>query len=380
MNIRFIAIFGLCAAILAGCGQGGGAAPAAGGPEDGSNSPFPHNRYGASAAYAEERAALEDFIARRMTGRNGVYTNLIDTAQDGNAASGHEVLSESAGLMMRYDALSGRAAHFAETWGRAKAAFDMTAAFSYRYSPLSDRRYPVNAAVDDLRLIRALYEAGAAFKDAAYTSEADRYGQRFYAHNAKDGRLYDFYDETYKTTNDFLTLCYIDLKTLGMLKLPGDEQERLLESVRRTAEGGYLGDAFPFYETRYDYGTGAYASPQGIRTVESLVTILHLAEVGLERPASVAYIKKQVKAGTLYGTYSPAGEPKDDVRSTAIYALAAMIGSAADDRELYEQAIARMNEWRTTGTGGPLDGGFGDPATGQAYSFDNLTALLAYAY
>lgn len=374
ITVHIIAIIGVCAAILAGCARGT--------PRSGNESDhlLPANRYGASASYDEGRDALEKFIASRMTGRDGIYTNLIDTAQDGNAASGHEVLSESAGLLMRYDALTGRREAFAKTWSRARAVFDMNSSFSYRYSPLLDRRYSVNAAVDDLRIVRALYEAGAMFKDAAYTSEADRYGQRFYAYNVRDGRLYDFYDETYKTNNDFLTLCYIDLKTLGMLKLPDGDKKRLLDKARRTAENGYLGDAFPFYETRYVYETGEYASPEGIRTVESLVTILHLSEVGLERPASIAFIKKQVDSGTLYGTYSRTGEPKDNVRSTAIYALAAMIGSAAGDKELYERAIARMNELRTTGTGGPLDGGFGDPATGQAYSFDNLTALLAYAY
>lgn len=371
---RLIAIFGVLATILAGCSQGTTRSG------DGSDGVPPANRYGASAAYDEGRGALEGFIARRMTGQDGVYTNLIDTAQDGIAASGHEVLSESAGLLMRYYALTGQREAFAKTWSRARAVFDMTTAFSYRYSPRLDRRYSVNAAIDDLRVIRALYEAGILLKDNSYTAEADRYGERFYTYNVKDANLYDFYDETYKTTNDFLTLCYIDLKTLGMLKLEDGDKKRLLENSRRIAEGGYLGDAFPFYETRYEYGKQAYASPEDIRTVESLLTILHLSEVGLEHPASVAYIKQQVKAGALYGTYSRTGEPKDSVRSTAIYALAAMIGSAADDKELYEQALARMNELRTMGTGGPLDGGFGDPATGQAYSFDNLTALLALAY
>ncbi|MDI4650155.1 hypothetical protein [Cohnella hashimotonis] len=374
MIIRLLAILGLCVAILSGCEKG--ATPTG----NEAASPLPPHRYGASATYDEGRAALEAFIDSRLTGPDGIYTNLLETTQDGEAASGHEILSESAGLLMRYDALNGRRQSFAEAWSRAKALFDMDASFSYRYGPLADRRYPVNAAVDDLRIIRALYEAGAMFKDDAYKSEADRYGQRFYAYNVKDGRLYDFYDETYKTTNDFVTLCYIDLKTLGMLDIPDGDKKLLLENARQTAEDGYLGDAFPFYETRYDYGTGEYASPQDIRTVESLVTILHLSEAGLAHPESVAYIKKQVGAGTLFGTYNRSGEAKDDVRSTAIYALAAMIGSAAGDKELYEQAMARMNELRTTGTGGPLDGGFGDPATGQAYSFDNLTALLAYAY
>lgn len=374
MTLRLIAVLAACAAFLAGC------APRATTTEDDVARLLPATRYGASSSYDEGRAALERFIQNRLTGPDGVYTNLVDTAQNGASASGHEVLSESAGLSMRYYALSGEREAFESVWSRARAVFDMNASFSYRYSPLSGKRYPVNAAVDDLRIIRALYEAGDAFKAPAYTSEADEYGKRFYAYNVKEGRLYDFYDETYKTTNDFATLCYIDLKTLGLLKLPDDGKKRLLDHARRTVEGGYLGDAFPFYETRYDYGKDKYASPQDIRTVESLVTILHLSEAGLAHPESIAYIRKQVDAGTLFGTYSRTGVPKDDVRSTAIYALAAMIGSAAGDKALYERAIARMNELRTTGTGGPLDGGFGDPATGQAYSFDNLTALLAYAY
>ncbi|WP_217597340.1 hypothetical protein [Cohnella sp. GbtcB17] len=374
MILRLIAVLCACIVFLAGC-EHRAATPA----DDGA-SHLRTSRYGASASYGEGRAALESFIENRLTGPDGVYTNLIDTAQNGTSASGHEVLSESAGLSMRYYALSGRREAFESVWSQARAVFDMNASFSYRYSPLSDKRYPVNAAVDDLRIIRALYEAGDAFEAPAYTLEADKYGKRFYTYNVKDGRLYDFYDETYKTTNDFVTLCYIDLKTLGLLKLPDADKKKLLDNARRIAEGGYLGDAFPFYETRYDYGTGKYASPQDIRTVESLVTILHLSEAGLAHPESIAYIKKQVDAGTLFGTYSRTGAAENDVRSTAIYALAAMIGSSAGDKALYEQAIARMNELRTTGSGGPLDGGFGDPATGQAYSFDNLTALLAYAY
>ncbi|MDG0811674.1 glycosyl hydrolase family 8 [Cohnella rhizosphaerae] len=240
MTLRLIAVLAACAAFLAGC------APRATTTEDDVARLLPATRYGASSSYDEGRAALERFIQNRLTGPDGVYTNLVDTAQNGASASGHEVLSESAGLSMRYYALSGEREAFESVWSRARAVFDMNASFSYRYSPLSGKRYPVNAAVDDLRIIRALYEAGDAFKAPAYTSEADEYGKRFYAYNVKEGRLYDFYDETYKTTNDFATLCYIDLKTLGLLKLPDDGKKRLLDHARRTVEGGYLGDAFPF--------------------------------------------------------------------------------------------------------------------------------------
>ncbi|MNY51813.1 hypothetical protein D3C86_1874350 [compost metagenome] len=114
--------------------------------------------------------------------------------------------------------------------------------------------------------------------------------------------------------------------------------------------------------------------------MESLLSILHLTETGQQKPASIRYIKEQVEAGTLYGQYSRDGKPLNDIRSTAIYALAAMIGAEAGDDSLYQAAIARMNEFQVRDADSPLSGGFGNTDTGQAYSFDNLMALLAYSY
>lgn len=80
---------------------------------------------------------------------------------------------------------SGEKERFAEEWALAKQTFDMKGGFSYRYSPKQQKLYPVNAAVDDLRIIRALYEAGDTFRDKHYTEEADKYGERFYNYNVK---------------------------------------------------------------------------------------------------------------------------------------------------------------------------------------------------
>ncbi|GGF93364.1 hypothetical protein GCM10010912_42910 [Paenibacillus albidus] len=332
-----------------------------------------------SGQQSREQAALESFIHTKLTGPHGVFTNLLETRQEGEAATGHEVLSESASILMRYAVLTGNEEQFAEQWKLARQTFDMEDGFSYRYSPLLKKRYPVNAAVDDLRLIRALYEAGEQFKNPAYTEEADRYGQRFYEHNVKDGEMYDFFDENYQITNAFITLCYIDLSTLQKLSIPIESRDTLTRHLKGVLEKGYLSDVFPLYETRFHYESGAYSS-ENINTVESLLTILHLAEVQQQAPASIAYIKQQVEAGTLYGQYTKEGRPTTDVRSTAIYALTAMIGAETGDNELYNTSIARMNEFRVTDAGSELYGGFGDVGSMQAYSFDNLMALLAYAY
>ncbi|WP_246317330.1 glycosyl hydrolase family 8 [Paenibacillus agri] len=326
-----------------------------------------------------EAQTLYSFISSRLTGEYGVYTNLLDTDQKGEAATGHEILSESASLMMRYAVLTGNQALFGAEWEKAKKTFDMEGGFSYRFSPKLQKQYPVNAAVDDLRLIGALEEAGTAFKDEGYSQEAAKYGQRFYHYNVKDGYMYDFYDKKYNLTNKFVTLCYIDMSVLQKLSIPVEERAVLMHNMQEIQEQGYLSDSFPFYETRFDYETGSYKS-ENINTVESLLTILALSEVHLQKPASIRFIREQVEAGTLYGQYTREGTPVNDIRSTAIYAITAMIGAQLADDQLYRTSIERMNEFRVLDTGSVLYGGFGDTASGQAYSFDNLMALLAYTY
>jgi hypothetical protein len=281
--------------------------------------------------------------------------------------------------MMRYYALTGQQSAFDSELARAKQIFDMDTGFSYRYSPKQQKKYMINAAVDDMRIIRALHEAGRMFKDTKYVTEADTYGSRFYKHNINDEHLYDFYDAAYRTTNASITLCYIDLKTLQLLPASIKQQQKLAANMLEIIQGGYLSDQFPFYETRYQYKTRSYSS-DSINTVESLLTILALAEVKQHNPESIRYLKEQVRAGTLYGQYTKEGKPTNDIRSTAIYAISAMIGSQLGDGPLYEDSIRRMNEFQVRDAASPLNGGFGYEPTLQAYSFDNLMALLAYTY
>lgn len=326
-----------------------------------------------------ERQELLTFINTKLTGPFGVYTNLMDTDQTAEAASGHEVLSESASILMRADVLGGDKEGFASHWTLAKSIFSMEGGFSYRYTPKLHKQYPINAAVDDLRLIGALYDAGEALDEEIYTTEADQYSELFYQNNVKKGYMYDFYDNFYNTTNEFVTLCYINLSVLRKMSLSSELRDILLNNMSDILEEGYLSDQFPFYATRFNYKTETY-SAEKVNTVESLLSILHLAEVDRQRPESIRYLKEQVEAGTLYGQYTREGQPANDIRSTAIYALTAMIGAEIGDESLYRRSIERMNGFRITDRRSPLYGGFGDPRSGQAYSFDNLMALLAYTY
>ncbi|WP_459954284.1 hypothetical protein [Paenibacillus pini] len=335
--------------------------------------------YGDTFSMQGKREKLHQFVIKSLSGPDGVYTNYLDTDQSADVATGHEILSESAGIMMRYYALTKQKEAFEAEWVRTKKNFNLNTGFSYRYSPKQGKKYPLNAAVDDMRIIRALHEGAASFKDSRYTKEADTFGSRFYQYNVKNGYLYDFYDENYKITNSFVTLCYVNLQSLQELPISSTEEQQLMKNMQDIIRNGYLSDDFPFYETRYQYDTKSYSSDH-INTVESLLTILELAEVQQQNPASIRYLKEQVKAGTLYGQYTRDGKPTNDIQSTAIYAIAAMIGSELKDRSLYEDSIGRMNEFQVKDESSAFKGGFGDTASKQAYSFDNLMALLAYAY
>lgn len=340
---------------------------------------LPATSYGQVQGDTRQEERLYRFIRETMSGPDGVWTNYIDTEQNKEVATGHEVLSESASLFLRYQALAGKREEFAASWDQARRVFDRERLFSYRYSPKQGKQYPLNAAVDDLRMIRALYEAGEAFGDKTYTAEADRYALRFARYNIREGYVRDFYDDSYDAVNPFITLCYIDLKTLDRLPLPAKDHSSLMGKMQKIVVNGYISDLFPFYQSRYNYESKSYEA-NSVYTVESLLTILSLAETGQAREASLRFIKQEVLHGALYGAYSLDGQPLNDIESTAIYGLAAMIGSRINDRELYEGALHRMQAYRVEKPSSPLYGGYGDAASGQAFSFDNLMALLAYRY
>lgn len=336
------------------------------------------NQWNKDSDHTERAQLLHQFITDKLSGSYGIYTNYTDTEQNELAATGHEVLSESMGLLMRYYALTHEQAPFDESWKLAEQMFSTSSGFSYRYSPKLNKTYAVNAAVDDLRIIRALYEAEEVFAEHSYGQFADELATRFMQHNVQESKLYDFYDDELNIANSFITLCYIDLRTLQLMP-EADNKDELLQNMLPIIQGGYLSDAFPFYETRYVYNTEQYEADD-INTVESLLTILSLVEVGQHNAKSIDYIKEQLQQGALYGRYSRDGEPLTTIQSTAIYAITAMIASELGDQELYDQSISKMEQFQVLQQQSELYGAYGDPGSLQAYSFDNLQALLAYAY
>lgn len=335
--------------------------------------------FGNGVEYDQREQLLLQFIETKLSSEDGmIYTNYVDSEQNEQVATGHEVLSESMGLAMRYYARAGLQEAFQNTLTALNDHFNLDSGYSYRYSPKHDEAYTVNAAVDDLRVIRALYEAVEQFGNDQYKQYAEQLATRFFSHNVSDERLHDFYDDSYDVHNNFITLCYVDLRTLKLMDY-NNEHSKLIQAMTEHIHNGYISDEFPFYETRYMYDEGVYQS-EDINTIESLLTILSLVEVDQHKAASIDFIKERVERGELFGRYSHDGKPLTDVQSTAIYAITAMIGSELGDQPLYEASINRMEQYQILQNDHELYGAYGNSDSLQVFSFDNLQALLAYTY
>ena len=319
----------------------------------------------------------EKFIAKyHLLENGGIRTNIRDIPANYEFAVGSDVLSESQGLFMTYAVIENDPSLFEKSFHFVNDKLVLNESISYRYSD-EYGKFSVNAAIDDFRIIRALLEAAIKFDESSYQKAALNFANRLYRTNVADSALYDFYDSAYQEHNDFLTLCYGDLKTIAILSSEDGRWKPVFENVKQIIEQGYISDEFPFFATSYHYESNSYKLSD-IETVQSLITAIHLAELYLCPKRTVEFIKRKVLAGELYGKYNITGEPLNEIESTAIYALASILGRLVKDDDLQKAALEQMKKFQIVAKNDPLYGGFANSETLEAFSFDNLYALLAF--
>jgi hypothetical protein len=317
----------------------------------------------------------QNFVEQKLQKEGGVFTNYLPAEGNGDLAAGHCVLSESQGLMLAYYVHTGSKDMAAKTIAFVQNHLDTGSILSYLLDE-NKQPYPVNAAVDDLRLIGAMLSAADAFAQQDYREQAVSYARRLYGTNVRSQTLADFYDLQYEQAGGYATLCYSDFSAMNAISAYDDRWIPVAENMRNLVLGGYLGDAFPFFQTRYNMDTQSYES-ENVPMVESLLTAYHLSNISSCPKQTLAYLKKTLESGKLYSLYDFSGNPRSDAESTAIYALCALIGAGQNDAELYHDAIRHMLPFQVMDVSSPVYGAFADAQTLKTYSFDNLMALLA---
>lgn len=318
----------------------------------------------------------ETFVNTYMTNGNGTLaTYLAETPKvSPDTASGREALSEALGLWLQYSVAKNDRMLFDRHYALLKKYFIAPQGYVYwKISPDGAASVSTNALVDDLRIIDALYSAAQKWDNAEYAATADGIGRITSSYLIKGGLLTDFFDFKYKNSPDSLTLSYLDVKPLSILRqrgiLPAPVAEKTLGLLRELPSDGV------FFPKTYHIKTGTYTYDASINLIDQLLVALQRNQAGVASPELMAFLKQQFYQNrVIYGNYTrQTREPAAAFESPAVYALVILYSLQAGDRQFAVDVYQRMIQFRQQK--GIYAGGY--VSRGETHIFDNLYPQLA---
>ncbi len=184
---------------------------------------------------------------------------------------------------------------------------------------------------------------------------------------------------------DVIRLASLDLFTMQQLAQLDSGWQTLYNKYREVVVAGFVSDELPLYAFGFAEASGAYVNYSGVTpyldTYESLLTLLHLCEVGQQNTRSINWLRDQLlNKRAIYESYHIAqGQPADENECIAGYGIAARIARITGDQALYDAAVDRLLWHRATSQTSDVRGAvFREAADELIYIFavDNAWALL----
>ena len=290
------------------------------------------------AQYGKGYETFQKIKSKWMGEEGQVYTEM--KSRKSSHPSGHDVLSESMGIMLEYAVLQKDKELFNQTELYLQQKQERDHIYSW-YVTEDGKQADANALLDDFRIYNSFSQAndlwGEKEEELALLSDG------ILKHNSKKGELYSFYDFFQKTPGKEISLNYVDFQTLGLLEKQNEAFSPINNKMKQIVEEGYISDSFPLYYVSYNYKKGTY-SLDDLHTAEALLTLYHLAQVENMKETSREWLRDQLSGNGLYAKYGIDGNvvPGYEYESAAVYAIAAMIGIEENDSDIYTKAILRM--------------------------------------
>lgn len=300
-------------------------------------------------------------------------------------------ITESAGLYLEVLAMRGDPTAFDNYYTQVKKTFSNgDGAFYWMYNTRDKSYKQGNASLDDLRIIRALTMMQGKSPSSARATEIKNLVSGFKKYSLLNGKMIDGTSFTDGTKEPAIRLDYLDMQELKYVYGEGGLSQKDYDDQLKILENAYLGDDFPWYQTYYYYGemngykAGDYSTlPEAkgeVNSIDSLLVILHFAQVGQAKPASINWIKSHVHNRTLYNNYYTNGTPVEKNSAASSYAIAAMIASTVGDKDMYNDCVKDLNDSQVPAGYGDFSGCLGDIPSKKSATYNNLTGLLAYYY
>ncbi|WP_156627193.1 glycosyl hydrolase [Clostridium tertium] len=325
----------------------------------------------------EEEEILYDFITKKLMNEDGgIYTNFNNVKTEGDLTKGHDVLSESQGMMLNYHLYNNDKESYEEVFKYIKENMLLeNNLLSWRIEEGSPSE--VSATIDDLRIARSLLIAGEEFNSYKYRYYGLKISKGIKKNLVTDGRLNDFHDGYGKS--NITTLCYLDLYGINLLSRLDNSWSEIYNKSLEIINNGYISDTLPLYKKFYDGNVESYDNEENVDTLLSILVILNKAEVNEDVSKSVSWLKNRLKEyGYISTSYNINTLEESKIESTSIYANLAQVAKVINDNELYELCINKMKVFQVKNLDSMIYGAYGDYSTNEVYSYDNLNALLAF--
>lgn len=326
---------------------------------------------------SREEALLLSFINNKlMDDRGGIYTNYSNNKTDGDLTKGHDILSESQGIILNYYLYNYEKIEYENTFEYIKENMMLrNGLISWRIEDSEPSN--VSATIDDLRIARSLILAGEEFENLKYRYYGIKIAKGIKKNLVTDNRPIDFEDGYGKS--NITTLCYLDLYAMDILSLFDEDWNNIYDKSLEIINNGFISNELPLYRKFYDGDKESYNDEERVDTLLSLLVILNKAEVNEDVSESVTWLKDRLKwYGYISTTYDIKTMEESRVESTSIYANLALIAKVINDQELYDLAINKMKNFQVLNIESDIYGAFGYEASNEVYSYDNLNALLAF--
>ncbi|GAA0136350.1 hypothetical protein YSY43_31910 [Paenibacillus sp. YSY-4.3] len=336
----------------------------------------------AVGAYSKEEAvkntgsSTEKFITKHMTNANGTIATYLKpgTSTDPDIVAGREALSESLGFWMQYAVKKRNQTLFERSYQVLNSRF-LTSENYIVWKVESDGRVKVNtnALGDDFRIIGSLLEASRLWKKDEYLATAREISDTLQMYGQNEGYFVDFHDFARDESPTTLSLAYVDI---GVLKLMKDHQ--LIDSgtyeqyVRLLSE---MPDDGVFYPVTFDVQQRKYAFDGHVNLIDQLIIGIHRAEMGKKPTALISFLKNELRQQkTIKGRYNRATRTAEvSYESPSVYGLAILLALECGDKEWAKQLNKQMISFKNRDES--YSGGY--VFSKNTHFFDNILPLLA---
>lgn len=332
--------------------------------------------YSKETAVKNARPYTEKFITKHMMNTNGTLATYLKsaTSRDPNTVAGREALSESLGFWMQYAVMRQDHALFDRSYQVLKDKFLTPEKYIvWKLEPDGQIKVNTNALGDDLRIIGSLLEASELWEMDEYLTTAREISDTLQRYVQNEGYFVDFYDFVRHESPSTLSLVYVDIGTLKLMKdsqlIDSGIYEQYAEVLSNMPDDGI------FYPRTFDVQQLQYSFDDHVNLIDQLIVGIHRAAMDEPPTALISFLKQEFRQHkAIKGRYNRVTRAAEvSYESPSVYGLAILLALESGDREWAKQLHKHMITLKNKDVS--YSGGY--VFNKNTHFFDNVLPLIA---